>query len=390
LVENLPIARDHRLRKQAAALLAAGIGVTVICRSDPGNAAVRGIRLREYGAPTDAQSKLGYLREYGWSVLMTGWQMVRCLLSEGFDAVQVCSTPDIYFLVTVPVRMLGKPVVFDARDLSPEIYARRYGSSDGAMLKILRALERASYRSADQVLAVNESVAMVAHERGGVPMERVTVVGNGPVMRDVHFEESTYPVRNGSGHLCCWVGFMGPQDGVDLALRAVAHLIHHLQRTDAQFVFVGIGDALPALRQLATELGIDEWVSFPGWQDREDVAKLLQKAEVGLEPNLEDFVSPVKVMEYMAYALPTVAFDLRETRKILGGGGLFVPPGDVVRFAECVESLLKDPLTRSELGAVAHDRVRNSLAWEHQERPYLDLYRSLLPVDQPNVTLEMV
>ena len=157
---------------------------------------------------------------------------------------------------------------------------------------------------------------------------------------------------------------------MDLALRAVAHLIHHLQRTDAQFVFVGIGDALPALRQLATELGIDEWVSFPGWQDREDVAKLLQKAEVGLEPNLEDFVSPVKVMEYMAYALPTVAFDLR--------------------FAECVESLLKDPLTRSELGAVAHDRVRNSLAWEHQERPYLDLYRSLLPVDQPNVTLEMV
>jgi glycosyltransferase involved in cell wall biosynthesis len=389
LVENLPIARDHRLRKQAAALVAAGIEVTVICRRDPQNAAIPGIKLREYAAPTDALSKLGYIREYGWSLLMAGWQMLRCLLAEGVDVVQVSSTPDIYFFVTLPMRLLGKVVVFDARDLSPEIYARRYGSESGAALRVLRALERTSYWSAHEVLAVNESVAAVAKERGHVSGEHVTVVGNGPVMSGGQFAGPQGSARKASKLTCCWVGLMGPQDGVDLALRAVGHLIHKMQRTDAQFVFAGTGDALPALQALAAELRIEKWVTFPGWLSSEEVAALLETADIGLEPNLEDFVSPVKVMEYMAHALPTVAFDLRETRKILGSGGLFTSPGDIVGFAECIESLILDPITRWELGAAAQDRVRSTFCWEQQERPYLDLYRTLLPHDRSDLTLEM-
>jgi glycosyltransferase involved in cell wall biosynthesis len=389
LVENLPLARDHRLRKQVAALVATGIEVTVICRRDPQNAMIPGIKLREYAAPTDAQSKLGYIREYAWSLFMAAWQILRSLFAEGFDVVQVTSTPDIYFFVTLPLRLLGKVVVFDARDLSPEIYARRYGSKGGLVLTVLRALERASFWSANEVLVVNESVAAVAKERGHVPTARVTVVGNGPVMNGGQFAGPQGSARKASELTCCWVGLMGPQDGVDLALRAVAHLVHEMHRTNTQFVFAGTGDALPVLKALATELELNEWVTFPGWLNFDEVAVLLEKADIGLEPNLEDFVSPVKVMEYMAHALPTVAFDLRETRNIVGTGGLFASPGDFVGFAERIESLLLDPITRWELGAAAQDRVRSTLSWEHQERQYLELYRTLLPDDRSDLTLEM-
>ncbi len=389
LVENLPLARDHRLRKQVAALVASGIGVTVICRRDPANAAIEGITLREYAAPTDAMSKFGYLREYGWSLFMASWQILLCLLAEGFDVIQVSSTPDIYFFVTVPLRWLGKSVVFDARDLSPEIYARRYGATGGSVLRVLRALERASYWSATRVLAVNDSVAAIAHERGRVPAGRVTVVGNGPVLRGAQFSGPRGSARRFTGLTCCWVGLMGPQDGVDLALRSVAHLVHVVKRTDAHFVFAGTGDALPELEALAAQLEINEWVSFPGWLNSDEVAALLESADIGLEPNLEDFVSPVKVMEYMAHGLPTVAFDLRETTKIVGDGGLYASAGDVVGFADRIETLIINPLTRFELGAVAQERIRSTFAWEHQERQYLEVYRTLFPHDRPDLTLEV-
>jgi glycosyltransferase involved in cell wall biosynthesis len=320
---------------------------------------------------------------------MAAWQILRSLFAEGFDVVQVTSTPDIYFFVTLPLRLLGKVVVFDARDLSPEIYARRYRSKGGLVLTVLRALERASFWSANEVLVVNESVAAVAKERGHVPTARVTVVGNGPVMNGGQFAGPQGSARKASELTCCWVGLMGPQDGVDLALRAVAHLVHEMHRTNTQFVFAGTGDALPVLKALATELELNEWVTFPGWLNFDEVAVLLEKADIGLEPNLEDFVSPVKVMEYMAHALPTVAFDLRETRNIVGTGGLFASPGDFVGFAERIESLLLDPITRWELGAAAQDRVRSTLSWEHQERQYLELYRTLLPDDRSDLTLEM-
>jgi glycosyltransferase involved in cell wall biosynthesis len=388
LVENLPIARDHRLRKQAAALVASGFSVTVICRRDPDNAAIPGITLREYRAPVDAQSKFGYLREYGWSLLMASWQLLRCLLAEGFDVLQVASTPDIYFFISVPMRLLGKVVVFDARDLSPEIYARRYGRTGGTVLRVLRVLERASYRSSDRVLAVNDSVSAIAQQRGGVPADRVTVVGNGPVLSDVQ-SDGPRGSEATSGLTGCWIGLMGPQDGVDLALRAVAHLVHERRRTDAQFVFAGTGDALPELQSLADELRIAQWVTFPGWLDSDGVVSLLQRSDVGLEPNLEDFVSPVKVMEYMAYGLPTVAFDLRETRKIVGPGALFAPAGDTVAFADCIETLLANPSARLTLGTVARERIQDTYSWEHQERTYLELYHTLLRHDRPDRTLEL-
>src|SRR5664279_5975294 len=73
VVENLSLARDHRLRKQASALLADGYRVSVICRGDPDNHVLAGVRVREYRTPVDGTSKFGYLREYGYSLAMAGW-----------------------------------------------------------------------------------------------------------------------------------------------------------------------------------------------------------------------------------------------------------------------------------------------------------------------------
>ncbi len=178
VVENVALARDHRLRKQAAALISAGYQVSVICRSDPGNRAFDGIRLYEYRAPADAESKLGFIREYGYSWTMAAWLTVRAFLTDRFDAVQISGTPDIYFTIGAPFKLLGRRFVLDQRDLSPELYEVRYGRRDAVYRALLR-LERASYRAADHVITVNTSLQDVAYRRGDLAGEAVTVVGNG-------------------------------------------------------------------------------------------------------------------------------------------------------------------------------------------------------------------
>ncbi|HEY6294533.1 MAG TPA: glycosyltransferase, partial [Streptosporangiaceae bacterium] len=126
LVENVPLTRDHRLRKQASTLLASGFDVTVICRTHPGNrTCVPGTRILQYPAPPEGTGLLAFAVEYGYSVVMaaalTGWSLVR----RGFDVLQVASTPDVYFLIAAPCRWLGRPVIFDFRDPSPETYDAR-------------------------------------------------------------------------------------------------------------------------------------------------------------------------------------------------------------------------------------------------------------------------
>ncbi|GAA2589451.1 hypothetical protein GCM10010435_80030 [Winogradskya consettensis] len=406
MVENVSLARDHRLRKHAAALVEAGMQVTVICRRDPGNKTVPGVRVLDYEPPRDGTSKLGFLWEYGYSLAMAGLLTVRALLSGGIDVLQVSSTPDIYFLIARPLKLLGRRVVFDFKDLSPEIYAARYHTREGLMYALLQRLEHASLRAADHVVAVNESVREVAMRRGGVPADAVTVVGNGPRLSELNGGGTVRPeLRRGREHLCVLVGMMGPQDSIDLAIEAIAYLVHGLGRTDTAYTFVGVGDAVPDLVRLVERHGLEPWVSFPGWAEQAEVFDYLATADLGLEPNLEEFVTPVKAMEYMAFGLPFVAFDVTETRLIASGvpthlsptgrtpgkdaagvvsvegaAGL-VPAGDVKAFASLIDALLTDPVRRERLGAAGRRAVVEKLAWEHQARKYLTVFNRPVGAD---------
>jgi len=171
---------------------------------------------------------------------------------------------------------------------------------------------------------------------------------------------------------------MGPQDRLDLALRAVAHLVQERGRDDLRTVLIGDGEERLRAEQLVDELGIRQYVEFTGWLGEDEVFHHLRTADVGLEPNMEPIVSPVKVMEYMACGLPFVAFDLVETRTLGEGSGDYVPQGDVIAFAEAVDGLLTDPARRHRMGAVGRQLVTERVAWEHQEVAYLPIFRRLL------------
>src|SRR6266699_5018192 len=97
IVENVSLARDHRLQKQVMTLISDGYRVGVICRRDPGNHEWDGVRVHEYRAPADAESKLGFVREYGLSWVMAAWLTAKVFVTERFDAMQVSGTPEIYF-----------------------------------------------------------------------------------------------------------------------------------------------------------------------------------------------------------------------------------------------------------------------------------------------------
>ncbi|GIF21853.1 glycosyltransferase WbuB [Paractinoplanes tereljensis] len=375
-MENVALGRDHRLRKHAAALVAAGMTVTVICRRDPANRENPEVRVFDYPA-SDGVSKLGFIKEYAWSLTAATVLTLRALVSGGVDVVQMSSTPDIYFLLAAPLKLFRRRVIFDFKDLSPEIYEARYGRADGLMYKLLRRFERASLRTADHVVAVNASVRSVALHRGGLGANRVTVVGNGPWLADLGNRPPQPELRRGHRHLCVLVGMMGPQDGIDLALQAIDHLVHTIGRTDTAFTFAGIGDYVPEGERFVAARKLSSWVSFPGWLTRDEVYTLLSSADVGLEPNLEEFVTPVKAMEYMAFGLPFVAFDVAETRIIGEGASELVPRGDVVAFAERIDALLDDPARRSALGDTGKQIVHDRLAWDRQQVPYLGVVAHL-------------
>jgi glycosyltransferase involved in cell wall biosynthesis len=379
ILESLPFGSDHRVKKQVQSLLDEEHTVTVICRRSPRNDPYRHtphLQLLEHAAPPQLPGKLGFLVEYSLSWIMAAALTLLAFVRCRIDVIQACCPPDIYFPLAIPFKSLGRKFVVDQRDLSPEVYVDRFGTSDSPLLTTLRRLERMSYRSADHVICVNDSLRQVIKERGGKRDDQVSVVGNGPVLaalpsrppRDVAKKDSL---------MCCWLGVMGPQDHVDFVLRAAEELVHRRGRRDCHFVLVGAGESLEDLRRMCTALDLDEWVAFTGWLEDQMVNDLLLKADVGIDTNLQEEVTPVKGMEYMAFRVPFVAFDLLETRRMAEEAALYAPPGDTGALADRIAELLDDPVRRGRMGAIGRARVEQDLSWERQRDRYLAVYSGL-------------
>ncbi|SOD75219.1 glycosyl transferase family 1 [Jatrophihabitans sp. GAS493] len=171
-------------------------------------------------------------------------------------------------------------------------------------------------------------------------------------------------LRGGQERLAVYLGIMGPQDGVDQALRALAELVHGRGRQDCHLALLGFGDCLEELKELAVELNLDEYVTFTGRVAAPEIADYLSTADIGICPDpkspLNDVSTMNKTMEYMAYCLPVISFDLVETRVSAGESAIYLPSGDLAGFAQAWELLLDDPGERAGGAPRPHPRRRRA------------------------------
>ena len=134
------------------------------------------------------------------------------------------------------------------------------------------------------------------------------------------------------------------------------------------------------------ELGLAGHVEFTGRAPDELVAQIMSTADVGLSADpknpLNDVSTMNKTMEYMAFELPVVAFDLRETRVSAGDAAMYVTPNDVHEYAAAIVALMDDESARARMAKLGRIRVEQELAWGHQRQAYLGVYQGLAPADQ--------
>jgi glycosyltransferase involved in cell wall biosynthesis len=238
------------------------------------------------------------------------------------------------------------------------------------MLWLARLFERLTFRTANVVIATNESYRDVAIQRGRVEPDRVFVVRNGPELAFIDEIVPDPSLKNGYPYLACYLGVMGVEDGLEPMMEAIRYIIQDLGREDIQFVLMGDGRQRFYALDRVSEWNLGEQVLLPGRVPDEDVQRYLSTADVCLSPDpytpLNNLSTMNKIIEYMAFGRPVVSFDLKEARVSAGEAAIFVPCGDDRAFAEAVVELLDDPKRRALMGEYGRRRVLTKLAWDHQ------------------------
>jgi glycosyltransferase involved in cell wall biosynthesis len=386
IVQNLPVPFDRRVWLECQALVSDGYRVAVVCpkgSGDPRYEVVDGVELYKYRPYAPGGSKLSFITEYGYSFLATAWLTLKARRSGRFAVVQACNPPDIFWPIALALRAPDRTrFVFDHHDLCPELFQSRFPDGPRLPYLALRALERRTHRTADHVISTNSSYRDVAVRRSGKPAADVTIVRTGPDPEALRRGQPHPELRRGRRFLAAYIGVMGPQDGVEIIVRAADIVVNQLGRDDIAFTLIGSGDCFTELVALRDELGLAGHVEFTGRAPDELVSRIMSTADVGLSPDpknpLNDVSTMNKTMEYMAFELPVVAFDLRETRVSAVDAAVYVTPNDVHEYAAAIVKLIDDESTRSQMAESGRARVEQELAWSHQRRAYLRVYHDLI------------
>jgi glycosyltransferase involved in cell wall biosynthesis len=401
IVENsFPL--DPRVKNEAVKLTDAGYKVSVISKKSPGETMREtwfGINI--YRVPwfevfkksTESKSRLvslflkvftkvGYVIEYFYFTLISYLHSIYVFLKVGFDVIHIHNPPNTLFVIGLFYRLLGRKFVFDHHDLSPELFLSRYGEKSNILAKLLLLEEKLCLRSANLVIATNESYKEIDIKRGKKKPEDIFVVRNGPNLDLFKPVEPDLNLKKTEKRILVYIGVMGPQDGVDYLLRSLHILVNEFNRKDFYCVIIGPGDSLNDLRKLREELNLQEQCIFTGLIPFNDLLKYLSTADICVDPNpsnpLNDSSTWIKVMEYMSFGKPIVCYNLKETRYSAQRAALYATPNNEQEYAEKIIQLMDDPKLRDELGEYGKRRVEKELAWNIVSENLLIAYRKLM------------
>ena len=385
LLENNPYPQDVRVRSEAESLAAAGYSVTTIAPTDgsqPARERINGVDVVRFRlVDGSSRGRIGFLREYVVAGVALHASAIRELW-RGSNVLHIHNPPDILFPAGALYRLLGRRVVFDHHDLFPETIDVKFGP--GLASRFAAACQRLTMAVANHVIATNSSYAEVAYGAGKRPDE-VTVVRNGPPAAWTRLAST---LRDGAlTHVrIAYLGAMSSQDGVDGLAPVLTRLCDGDDPLDIHLVFIGDGDARPALEEELAARGLAERVTFTGRVAPDQVPRMLADVDICVDPapatDVNQRSTMTKVAEYLALAKPVVAYDLLETRRTAEDAALFVPSGDVDGFAHAIRLLARDPELRRRLTTAARRRA-GSLTWEHSERALLQAYEALCRPNQP-------
>jgi glycosyltransferase involved in cell wall biosynthesis len=242
-------------------------------------------------------------------------------------------------------------------------------------------VEAATARTADHLLVVCEEMREKMIRRG-VPLERVTLVGNTPDLR--LFKPSDPPpevnARYRDRFVLLYVGEVALYRGLDTAVDALPALREQIP--EVLLVVIGRGSAVDVLPERAAALGVGDHLDMVGFRPHEELPGYIARGDVCLIPHHRnehiDSTLPNKLFDYMAMGRVIVATDARPLERVIAACdcGRIYRSGDAADLARVVAGL-RHPGERARMGENGRRAVGDHYNWMYDTSSLLRVFTQL-------------
>lgn len=349
-----PPADTRVVRKEGAALAAAGHRVVHLCPGCDAPASVDGVEIHTHRH-----------------------RRIRGLFALARDAAALrpgvihASEPDAWLAALIAARRCGARTVLDVHEHYPS-------RLDGRLPRPFRPAARAAIRLACRVMGRAADAVVVAKDGldDAFPGARIVPVRNyAPAPAAPPRRHAAGPAT--LGHL----GAVGRSRGWPQMLEALARCA-----PPTRLVLIGrfTDGSGAAFREQAARLGLTERIEVTGWLPQREALDRLRACDIALvlfQPGEENhrLALPHKLFDAMAAGLPVIApcFAGEVAGVVRAAGcGLLVDTGDPAAIAGAVAAL-SDPARRNALGEAGWRAARGPYAWEGEAARLAGLYRDL-------------
>ena len=274
-------------------------------------------------------------------------------------------------------RLLRVPLVFDFQgSLTSEMVDHRFLKPNGLAYCFFRWLEEKINRVPDAILTSSRYASDLLRNEFHCSPAKIHPLPD-CVNADTFWPDVLTPgeaealraewhIRPGA-RVVVYLGLLADYQGTRLLVDAIHKLVRGEGREDLHFLIMGY-PGVQGYQAYAQALGLSDYVTFTGRVPYEEAPKMLALGDVAVAPKISTTEGSGKVLNYMAMALPTVAFDTPVHREYLGESGIYAERGRADALAGALSWVLDHESQGREIGAQLRERVQTLFSWDHAGR----------------------
>ena len=376
---------DNRVRREAEAIIDNGMSVDVICPifvNQPKQETVNGVKVYRVGNFRKRGSKLSYIFEYGYFILMAFYKLMILHLSRRYKVVHVHNLPDILVLSALFPKLTGAKVILDMHEIMPEFFMRKYKKNENSRsIKLLKYQEKISSKLSDHVIVATPFLKETVSNRSTDASTCTTILN----LSDTKYFNcrSNNNTRPNNKFRLIYPGTLSEMHGVDIVINAI-DLIVKERDVPVELNIYGSGPQREKDRVISQieRLKLEEFVKMHKQVYVDEFADLLRTMDAGVVPKrggtfAEEAISS-KLFDFAAVGLPSiVSYTRGDSLYFNDSMVMFFEPGNVKQLADCIVKLYNSKDLRRSLSENSK-LLAKKVNWNMMKEDLYAIYAKLI------------
>jgi glycosyltransferase involved in cell wall biosynthesis len=376
---------DNRVRREAEAIVERGMSVDVVCPiydKQCKQETVNGVNVYRVGKFKKRGSKLSYIFEYGYFIVMAFFKLMFLHIWKRYKVVHVHNLPDILVLSALFPKMTGAKVILDMHEIMPEFFMRKYkkDENDNA-IKLLKFQEKMASAISNHVIVATPFLKETVINRSTKAFACTPILN---LSDNKYFDgRSNNTSRTDNKFRLIYPGTISEIHGVDIVINAVG-LIVKKTKIPIEFHIYGSGSQqeIKRLISMIERLNLNEFVILHKQVYVDELADILRTMDAGVVPKrggtfAEDAISS-KLFDFAAVGLPSIVSRTKGDSLYFDESMvLFFEPGNEKQLADCIIKLHDNQDLRRSLSENSK-LLSNKINWGMMKEDLYAIYDNLI------------